>query len=183
MTPVGWVPNRQEILWIDCSSHAGREMRDRHPFLVLSPKAFNDRTSLVIGLPMTTAEYNATNPFAVSVGAASGRKAGKTSDVLCHQPKSFDWRARERPLLTRMGTFLNPCSGRCAAYWIKPSGWRHPRRDTKKTNEITEKIMQKSIPDGALSTPSPAPQNHTLGLRFTTDHFPVSASHPRVVVR
>ena len=95
VTPVGWVPNRQEILWIDCSPYAGREMRDRHPFLVLSPKAFNDRTSLVIGLPMTTAEYNATNPFAVTVGAASGRKAGKTSYVLCHQPKSVDWRARK----------------------------------------------------------------------------------------
>lgn len=70
-------------------------MRDRHPFLVLSPKAFNDRTSLVIGLPMTTAEYNATNPFAISVGEASGRKEGKTSYVLCHQPKSFDWRVRK----------------------------------------------------------------------------------------
>ncbi len=95
VTPVDWVPDRREILWIDCSPHAGSEMRDRHPFLVLSPKSFNDKTSLVIGLPMTTAEYNASNPFAVSVGAASGRKAGKTSYVLCHQPKSFDWRARK----------------------------------------------------------------------------------------
>lgn len=65
-----------------------------HPFLVLSPRAFNERTSLVIGLPMTTAEYNADNPFAVPVGQASGRKAGKSSWVLCHQPKSFDWRVR-----------------------------------------------------------------------------------------
>lgn len=69
-------------------------MRDLHPFLVLSPRRFNDRTSLVIGLPMTTAAYNADNPFAVAVGAASGRRSGKTSYVLCHQPKSFDWRAR-----------------------------------------------------------------------------------------
>jgi mRNA interferase MazF len=53
------------------------------------------RTSLVIGLPMTTAEYNADNPFAVAVGLAKGRgKDGKTSYVLCHQPKSFDWRTR-----------------------------------------------------------------------------------------
>ncbi len=66
-----------------------------HPFLVLSPKAFNKRTSLVIGLPMTTAEYSADNPFAITVGVASGRKAGQTSYVLCHQPKSFDWRLRE----------------------------------------------------------------------------------------
>ncbi len=69
-------------------------MRDVHPFLVLSPRIFNEKTSLVIGLPMTTAEYNADNPFAVAVGTASGRKAGQTSYVLCHQPKSFDWRLR-----------------------------------------------------------------------------------------
>lgn len=80
----GWVPERQEIIWID-----------RHPFLVLSPKAFNERTSLVIGLPMTTAEYNASNPFAVIAVIAGGAKTGKTSYVLCHQPKSFDWRVRE----------------------------------------------------------------------------------------
>lgn len=70
-------------------------MKDVHPFLVLSPRIFNARTSLVIGLPMTTAEYNADNPFAVAVGLAKGRgKAGKTRYVLCHQPKSFDWRMR-----------------------------------------------------------------------------------------
>jgi mRNA interferase MazF len=81
---------------MDCNPQAGQEMRDVHPFLVLSPQAFNDRTSLVIGLPMTTAEYNADNPFAVAVGRiqSGGRKAGKTSYVLCHQPKSFDWRVR-----------------------------------------------------------------------------------------
>ncbi len=70
-------------------------MRDLHPFLVLSPRAFNERTSLVIGLPMTTAEYNADNPFAVAVGEIRGKKAEKTSYVLCHQPKSFDWRSRK----------------------------------------------------------------------------------------
>ncbi|MCR2832204.1 hypothetical protein NR402_18395 [Acidithiobacillus ferrooxidans] len=36
--------------------------------------------------------------------------------------------------------------------------------------------MQKAMPDAMPSTPSPAPQNHTLGLRFTADHFPASAS-------
>lgn len=91
-TRAAWVPERQSAIWIDCNPQAGREMRDLHPFLVLSEQAFNDRTSLVIGLPMTTAEYNADNPFAVAVGSAKG--SGQTSYVLCHQPKSFDWRAR-----------------------------------------------------------------------------------------
>ncbi len=89
------MPNRQEIIWIDCNPQVGQEMRDIHPFLVLSPRIFNEKTSLVIGLPMTTATYNADNPFAVAVGKASGRKAELTSYVLCHQPKSFDWRLRK----------------------------------------------------------------------------------------
>ena len=88
------MPDRQDIIWIDRNPQAGQEMRDVHPFLVLSPRIFNAKTSLVIGLPMTTAEYNADNPFAVAVGQAKGRKKGQTSYVLCHQPKSFDWRLR-----------------------------------------------------------------------------------------
>lgn len=89
-----WVPDRQDIVWIDCNPQVGQEMRDIHPFLVLSPRIFNEKTSLVIGLPMTTAAYNADNPFAVAVGKATGRKSNQTSYVLCHQPKSFDWRLR-----------------------------------------------------------------------------------------
>lgn len=93
-----WIPDRQDIICIDCNPQAGQEMRDIHPFLVLSPKIFNDRTSLVIGLPMSTAAYNADNPFAVAVGKTAKRKAEQTgyvlSYVLCHQPKSFNWRVR-----------------------------------------------------------------------------------------
>jgi mRNA interferase MazF len=66
-----WAPDRQEVIWIDCNPQAGREMRDVHPFLVLSPRAFNEGTSLVIGLPMTTTEYNADKPFAVAIGLAT----------------------------------------------------------------------------------------------------------------
>ena len=70
-------------------------MRDVHPFLVLSPRNFNEKTSLVIGLPMTTEQYNSDNPFAVAAGKASTRKSAQISYVLCDQPKSFDWRLRK----------------------------------------------------------------------------------------
>lgn len=85
-----WAPDRREIIWINCNPQAGREMKDMHPLLVLSPKAFNECTGIVIGLPMTTAPYNDTNPFAVRFSGAKG----KVSYILGHQPKSFDWRAR-----------------------------------------------------------------------------------------
>ena len=86
---------------MNCNPQAGREMRDVHPFLVLSPRIFNDRTTLVIGLPMTTADYDADNPFSIAVGSTQKSGKDKTSYVLCHQPKSFDWRvrgAREHPV-------------------------------------------------------------------------------------
>jgi mRNA interferase MazF len=85
-----WAPDRRDIIWIDCNPQVGREMKDMHPMLVLSPKPFNERTGIVIGLPMTTAAFNETNPFAIKFKGPRN----VTSYVLGHQPKSFDWRAR-----------------------------------------------------------------------------------------
>jgi len=85
-----WAPGQGEVIWINCSPQVGKEMKDFHPLLVLSPKAFNERTGIVIGLPMTTASFNETNPFAIKVMSTPK----KASYILTHQPKSFDWRLR-----------------------------------------------------------------------------------------
>ena len=85
-----WCPDRRDMIWIDCNPQAGRETKDVHPLMVPSPREFNERTGIVIGLPMTTANYNDTNPFAVKVRGTKG----VTSYILGHQPTSFDWRAR-----------------------------------------------------------------------------------------
>lgn len=85
-----WVPDRRDMIWIDFNPQVGSEMKDEHPMLVLSSKAFNERTGIVIGLPMTHAASNETNPFAVRCTSSKG----KTGYVLAHQPKSFDWRRR-----------------------------------------------------------------------------------------
>jgi len=53
-------------------------------------KSARQRTGLVIGLPMTTASYNETNPFAVKFHGPKNT----ASYILAHQPKSIDWRAR-----------------------------------------------------------------------------------------
>ncbi len=85
-----WVPDRRDIIWINFNPQAGKEMRDVHPMVVLTPRAYNERTSLVVGLPMSTAAYNATNPFAVD----NSRSAREPSFIICNQPKSMDWRQR-----------------------------------------------------------------------------------------
>jgi mRNA interferase MazF len=85
-----WVPDRRDMIWIDFNPQVGNEMKDEHPMLVLSPKAFNERTGLVIGLPMTHAASNERNPFAIKYTTAKG----EVCYVLAHQPKSFSWRDR-----------------------------------------------------------------------------------------
>jgi len=89
-TRARWCPDRRDMIWIDCNPQAGREMKDVHLLMVLSPRSFNERTGMVIGLPMTTAGFNETNPFAIRFVGPKGA----VSYVLGHQPKSFDWRAR-----------------------------------------------------------------------------------------
>ena len=85
-----WVPDRRDMIWIDFSPQVGSELKDEHPMLILSPKAFNERTNLVIGLPMTHAVSNESNPFAIKFKSLKG----DVCYVLTHQPKSFAWRER-----------------------------------------------------------------------------------------
>jgi mRNA interferase MazF len=92
-----WVPERAEIIFIQYSPHVGKEMPNDHPMLVVSAKAFAEKTGVVVGFPMTHAEHHADNPFAI---AAPGAK-GEIGYVMVNQPKSFDWRernARPHPL-------------------------------------------------------------------------------------
>jgi mRNA interferase MazF len=91
-----WVPDRRDMILVDFNPQVGTEMKDEHPMLVLSPKAFNERTQLLIGLPMAHASSNEKNPFAVRFVSARG----EVCYVLAHQPKSFAWRdfgARPHP--------------------------------------------------------------------------------------
>lgn len=85
-----WVPDRAEIIYISHEPKAGKEMPGVHPLLVASPRTFNERTGIVIGFPMTHADFNADNLFAVPIKGPGDEVAF----VLAFQPKSFDWKAR-----------------------------------------------------------------------------------------
>lgn len=85
-----WAPDRAEIIFIEYSPHVGVEMPNEHPMLVMSTKAFAERTGVVVCFPMTHAAFNADNPFAIP----SKSDKGEIGYVLAHQPKSFDWKLR-----------------------------------------------------------------------------------------
>ena len=86
-----WVPDRGEVIWIQINPKIGkREIKNQRPTIVVSTKPFNEKVGLVIKLPMTHAESNESNPFAVKhVGPKD-----EVAYILTHQPKSFDWRER-----------------------------------------------------------------------------------------
>ena len=86
------------MIWIEHSPKAGRERAGSHPFLVLSPRAFNEKTGLLIGCAMTGKQAH--NPFAV----ANPRDPARASYILADQPRSFDWRKRRARKRANAGT-------------------------------------------------------------------------------
>lgn len=83
-----YVPDVGHIVWISLDPQRGREQAGRRPFLVLSPRAYNAKTSLVVGVPITSQRKG--YPFEVPL--KTGSSIGGV--ILADQVKSLDWRAR-----------------------------------------------------------------------------------------
>jgi mRNA interferase MazF len=73
-------------VWISFDPQTGHEQAGHRPAVVLSPAAYNAKTSLMVCCPMTTRIKN--YPFEVVIAGAN------PSAVLADQVKSIDWRKR-----------------------------------------------------------------------------------------
>lgn len=49
-----YVPARGDIVWLNFTPQTGHEQRGKRPALILSPKIYNEKTSLCICLPITS---------------------------------------------------------------------------------------------------------------------------------
>jgi mRNA interferase MazF len=83
-----YVPEVGHIVWLSLNPQRGREQAGRRPFLILSPREYNTRTSLAVGVPITSKAKG--YPFEVIVRAGGSI----TGVALADQVKSLDWRAR-----------------------------------------------------------------------------------------
>ena len=79
-----YVPDAGDIVWLNFTPHAGREQAGHRPALVLSPAAYNNKTSLMLFWPTQIKS----DPFEVPLAGAV------PSVVLSDQIKSVDWRVR-----------------------------------------------------------------------------------------
>ncbi len=83
-----YVPDVGHIVWLSFDPQRGREQHGRRPFLILSRRAYNEKTSLAVGVPITSKRKG--YPFEVAL--RSGSSIGGVA--LVDQIKSLDWRVR-----------------------------------------------------------------------------------------
>jgi mRNA interferase MazF len=80
------VPEAGEVVWIRFDPQVGREQAGHRPAVVLTPAAYNGRSGLLLGVPLTTRPKG--YPFEVPI-------AGLRSGVaLVDHMKSLDWKMR-----------------------------------------------------------------------------------------
>jgi len=83
----GYIPDAGDIVWLNFTPQTGHEQAGHRPALVLSPKAYNQKTSLMVCCPITTQIKS--YPFEV-------RLFGHPENVvLADQVKSLDWKSRK----------------------------------------------------------------------------------------
>ena len=85
-----YVPEAGDIVWLRFTPQAGHEQAGHRPALVISPAAYNRKTSLMICCPMTTQVKG--YPFEVVM------TGNRPSAVLADQVKSLDWVVRKAKL-------------------------------------------------------------------------------------
>ncbi len=83
-----YVPERGDAVWLIFDPQAGHEQAGRRPAIVLSPKAYNAKSSLFIVCPITSRVKG--YPFEVALPTDFPIRGVILSD----QIKSLDWRAR-----------------------------------------------------------------------------------------
>ena len=83
-----YVPDRGDVVWLDCSPQVGREQAGRRPTLVLSPARYNGRVGLAVVCPVTSKAKG----FPFEVVIPDGFSV--TGVILSDQAKSIDWQGR-----------------------------------------------------------------------------------------
>ena len=82
-----YIPLKGDLVWLDFNPQSGKEITKRRPALVLSPQEYNQKSGLMLVVPITTKVKG--YPFEVKI------KCDAINGVaLADAIKSFDWKER-----------------------------------------------------------------------------------------
>ena len=82
-----YVPDSNDVVWLEFDPQAGHEQAGHRPALVISPASYNGKSGLMICCPISTKIKG--HPFEVITAVD-----GIDSAVLSDQVKSLDWKIR-----------------------------------------------------------------------------------------
>tara|TARA_B100000315_G_scaffold259435_1_gene315487 strand:- start:1022 stop:1357 length:336 start_codon:yes stop_codon:yes gene_type:complete len=89
------VPDQGDLVWVDFNPQAGHEQSGRRPALVLSPKAYHEKTNYAVVCPITSTvkgyPFETTLPTGLVISGA----------VLADQVKSIDRNVRNLEIADR----------------------------------------------------------------------------------
>jgi len=96
----GYIPKRGDVIWLEFNPQAGHEQARKRPALVISPEAYNFKTSLLLVCPITSQIKG--YPFEVKI--PSGLQIQGV--ILSDQVKSLDWQARNAQIACQVPEFV-----------------------------------------------------------------------------
>lgn len=91
-------PERGDVIQMNFDPQAGSEIWGRRPALVLSPHAYNQKTSLALVVPITSKTKG--NPFEVRIPIAFLHQVDGA--ILSDQIKSLDWQERQATFICQL---------------------------------------------------------------------------------
>lgn len=84
----GYIPAEGDLIWLNFTPQSGHEQAGHRPAIVLSPQAYNQRSGLMLCVPITNKVKG--YPFEVKLTASAAAGA-----ALADQVKSLDWQAHK----------------------------------------------------------------------------------------
>jgi mRNA interferase MazF len=93
-----YIPDRGDIVWLNFNPQAGHEQRGKRPALILSPKIYNEKSSLCIVLPITSTIKG--YPFEVPLS----KNLPVEGVILSDQVKSLDFSVREVSFICKVSS-------------------------------------------------------------------------------
>ena len=88
MVAAAYIPNRGDVVWLNFSPQKGHEQAGVRPALVMSPRAYNAKSGLMLACPITSKVKG--YPFEVRIHTKKINGA-----ILADQLKSLDWQQRK----------------------------------------------------------------------------------------
>ena len=91
-----YIPDKGHIIWLSFNPQSGHEQSGRRPALVLSPRAYNEKTNLAILCPIT----NQVKGYPFEVLLPDNLEIEGV--ILSDQVKNLDWKTRKAEFICKL---------------------------------------------------------------------------------